>query len=460
MANTVTVAANDNISKIIQQQRGVPPVEVHQWVNRVLNLNPHISNPNRIYPNEKLLIPDTLHEPVSDITIWRNALRHMPPQLAFHPPMHYEIPVQVITPGDSIDQLSGQAFADSRYSHVPECVKRAVFLHNNPRLQRCIGGIPLPGGTLANMTPFMLPNHEVQQWETQHPIFKVEFDQLRPEVKSLYTAVGPTPAYLLGKTVLKAKSQGAAVGLNDIVSGMASGYVGASTMTIGQTTTLMQNLTNEAVKKFGKGVVCSNKAINLRKVEQFLRNHPKYTQLMQHLKELPKHVIPETNIGHAIATTKSPYARAHLMRQQVFMPTLKPNGTKYMGTIKSALNSSGRIVRIASKGMVAVPIVLGVCDVIQASPEMKMQKLFEQGFGILGGYAGSVFGAHLVGLWIVTALGLGPLGLFITAFICATAGAIAGTQVGMNLWNKLYDLQGTSSNGRLFYSPSDVLGAI
>ena len=364
MANTVTVAANDNISKIIQQQRGVPPVEVHQWVNRVLNLNPHIGNPNRIYPNEKLLIPETLHEPVSDITIWRNALRHMPPQLALHPPMHYEIPVQVIMPGDTIDQLSGHAFADSRYCHVPESVKRAVFLHNNPRLQRCIGGIPLPGGTLANMTPFMLPNHEVHQWETQHPIFKVEFDQLRPEVKSVYTTIGPTSTYLLGKTVLKAKSQGAAVGLNDIVSGMASGYVGASTMAIGQTTTLMQDLTNEAVKKLGKGVACSNKAVNLRKVEQFLRNNPKYPQLMQHLKALPKHVIPETDIGHAIATTKSPYASARLMRQQVFMPTLKPNGTKYMGTIKSALNSSGRIVRIASRGMVAVPIVMGVCDVV------------------------------------------------------------------------------------------------
>lgn len=129
----------------------------------------------------------------------------------------------------------------------------AVFLHNNPRLQLCVGSIPLPGGTLANMTPFMLPKHEVHQWEAQHPIFKVEFDRRQPEVQSLYTTIGPTSTYLLSRTILKAKSEGAAVGLSDMVSGAASGYIGASTMALGQTTSLMQDLTNDAVKKFGKG---------------------------------------------------------------------------------------------------------------------------------------------------------------------------------------------------------------
>lgn len=456
MVDTVTVAANDNISKLVKQNRGVAPVEVHQWVNRVLALNPHIGDPDRIYPNEKLLIPDSLNEPVSDLQVWRNALRRVPPQLGFHPPMHYEIPVAVIKPGDTIDRLAAEAFGGSRYAHVPGSVKRAVFLHNNPRLQRCAGGIPLPGGTLANMTPFMLPKHEVQQWEVQHPIFKVEFDRLQPEVQSIYTTIGPTSTYLLSRTVLKARSEGAAVGLNDLVSGAATGYVGANAMALGQTTSLMQDLTNDAVKKFGRGVALSNKAENLRKMERFLRNHPKYTLLMRHLKDAPKHLFSGTDVGHVIATTKSPYANARLMRGQVFMPTLKPNGTKYMGTIKAALNSSGRVVRVASKGMVVVPIVMGVCDVVNAPPQRRVRTLFEEGFGVVGGYLGSKVGLAAGSLIAISVLGLGPFGIFITVFLCTSIGSIAGYGGSKLTGNKLNDAL-NSSNSRIYYSIDELL---
>lgn len=458
MVDSVAVAVNDNISKMVKEKRGVPPVEVHQWVDRVLKLNPHIGNPDRIYPNEKLLIPDTLHEPVSELQVWRNALRHVPPQLGCHPPMHYEIPVEVIKAGDTIDRLAAEAFADSRYGHVPDSVKRAVFLHNNPRLQLFVGGIPLPGGTLANMTPFMLPKHEVHQWEAQHPVFKVEFDRLRPEVQSLYTTIGPTSTYLLSRSVLKAKSEGAAVGLSDMVSGAASGYIGASTMALGRTSSLMQDLTNDAVKKFGKGVILSNKAENFRKVERFLRNHPEYSQLMRHLKEAPRHVFSGTDVGHVIATTKSPYANARLMRRQVFMPTLKPNGTKYMGTIKAALNSSGRVVRVASKGMVVVPIVMGVSDVISAPPELRVRTLFENGFGILGGYLGSYLAGTGCYVLATSFLALGPFGVFAAVFIGATIAGIAMSEGFKQLGRAIHDNGNLISEGRIYNSMDQMLG--
>jgi hypothetical protein len=50
-----------------------------------------------------------------------------------------------------------------------------------------------------------------------------------------------------------------------------------------------------------------------------------------------------------------------------------------------------------------------------------MRTLFEEGFGVIGGYAGTLFGANVVGLGVVAILGLGPFGAFLAVFICATA---------------------------------------
>jgi hypothetical protein len=66
MAEIVTVAVNDTISKIVKSKRRVKPNEEHLWTKRVLALNPHIGHPDRIYPNDKLLLPESLNEPVSD----------------------------------------------------------------------------------------------------------------------------------------------------------------------------------------------------------------------------------------------------------------------------------------------------------------------------------------------------------------------------------------------------------
>lgn len=460
MVDTYTVAVNDNLSKIIQHQRGVPPVEIHAWLAKVQMLNPHISNPDRIHPNEQLLIPNSLHESVSDVAIWQNALSHVPPKLGHRPPMNYEIPVQVIMPGDTIDRLATQAFAENLYCSVPESVKRAVFLHNNPRLRCCVGFTPMPGGTLANMTPFMLPEHDVLQWEVQHPVFKIEYDQLRPNVQSVYTTIGPTPTYLIGQTVKNAKAQGAAVGMEDVVPAAASSYVSASSMAMNQVGALIQEVTNDAVTKFGRGVVCSNKVENLRKIERFLKSHPKYNQLMRYLKDLPKHLIPETNVSEVIATTKSPYANARLMRQQVFMPTLKPSGTKYMGTIRSALNSSGRVIKVASRGMAVVPIVMGVFDVAQAPPELRMRTLFEAGFGIFGGYIGAELGGALGGAIAFSILGLGPLGFFIAVFIGASVVGLTLSTVGKNVGGDIYEYSESLGNGQVFFSINNLLESI
>ena len=458
MAEIVTVAVNDTISKIVKSKRRVKPNEEHPWTKRVLALNPHIGHPDRIYPNDKLLLPESLNEPVSDEKKWQNALSHVPAQLRFHPPMNYEIPVQVIMPGDAIESLAKQAFVESRFWNVPATVQRAVFMHNNPRLQHCTGFIPLPAGTLANMTPFMLPANEVRQWEVQHPIFRVEFEQLRPEVREIYTTIGPTPTYLMGKTVLNAHSAGAAVGLDDVLAGAAAGYTVAGNMVLNQINALMHEVTHDAVRKFGRGVVCSNKVENVRLVERFLKAHPKHAQLMRYLSEVPKHLLPEAVMADTIATTKSPYANAGFMRKQVFMPTLKPNGANYMGTIKAGLNTSTKILKVGSRGTLVIPIVLATGDVINAAPELRMRTLFEEGFGVIGGYAGAALGVQVIGLGIVTILGLGPFGAFIALFLCATGAGLIGSELFKWGGRQFYDI-GDQLGGHYFSSANEFLGA-
>jgi membrane protein DedA with SNARE-associated domain len=52
-----------------------------------------------------------------------------------------------------------------------------------------------------------------------------------------------------------------------------------------------------------------------------------------------------------------------------------------------------------------------------------MRTLFEEGFGVLGGALGTKLGMG-AGIGIAVVLGLGPIGLFLAVFVCATAGGI------------------------------------
>ena len=92
-----------------------------------------------------------------------------------------------------------------------------------------------------------------------------------------------------------------------------------------------------------------------------------------------------------------------------------------------------------------------------APAELRVRTLFEQGFGIVGGYIGSAFGAQAIGFGIVTILGLGPLGLFLTVFVCAAAGAIAGTALGRKLGGDIYYFGNQAGRGKRFFSIDDIL---
>jgi hypothetical protein len=103
-----------------------------------------------------------------------------------------------------------------------------------------------------------------------------------------------------------------------------------------------------------------------------------------------------------------------------------------------------------------VPALLGVASVAAAAPEQRWRTAFEEGFGVLGGAAGTKFGG-LAGIGIVAVLGLGPFGLFVAVFVCASAGGIVGMKIGQGFGDKVYDI-GDRFGDRVFYSPDEVIG--
>ena len=72
---------------------------------------------------------------------------------------------------------------------------------------------------------------------------------------------------------------------------------------------------------------------------------------------------------------------------------------------------------------------------------------------MFGGAAGTKLGA-LAGLGIVAVLGLGPLGLFVVVFICASAGGILGMEGGKRFGGKIYDYsEHHFKPGQIYHSP-------
>ena len=106
-----------------------------------------------------------------------------------------------------------------------------------------------------------------------------------------------------------------------------------------------------------------------------------------------------------------------------------------------------------------VPAVVGLYNVYDAPAQTKMRTLFEEGFGVVGGAMGTKAGLYLGGVIAITVLGFGPLGLFVTVFICATAGGIVGNAISKKIGGAVYDHGSRLDFGQIYHSPKHVLGA-
>jgi hypothetical protein len=146
---------------------------------------------------------------------------------------------------------------------------------------------------------------------------------------------------------------------------------------------------------------------------------------------------------------------ARHFRKQYFQALRHWSSDKYLPTIARQLRARIKLFRNIDRGATwYVPAVIGLYNVSQAPQQTRMRTLFEEGFGILGGVAGTQLGVS-AGIGLVAVLGLGPMGLLIAVFLCATADGIAGNEFLRWIITRINDSANSEKN---YHSVDDLIG--
>jgi hypothetical protein len=101
-------------------------------------------------------------------------------------------------------------------------------------------------------------------------------------------------------------------------------------------------------------------------------------------------------------------------------------------------------------------------NVAAAPPEMKMRTLFAEGFGVAGGAIGTLVGTKMAilgaaGVATMFGLCIGPMGMFILVLILASASGIYFSNKFKKLGGGIYDIGSHFGNGKLIYSPNQLI---
>jgi hypothetical protein len=282
--------------------------------------------------------------------------------------------------------------------------------------------------------------------------------QLDPSTRDMFQDVGPEDTFILARLMQALQEVGASVGTDDIIKGVNYGVAGVSGLSassvsaVSNINALAHQIYVDAVKEFGSKMVTSKNSSHLVKISRFIKSHPSFHQLMQHVQKFPKALLPmpRAKLVPPAAHNVNSTALARHFRKQYFQAFKRWPSSKYMTTIAKQLN--GRVNMFNRVGFGAtwvVPSVIGLYNVHDAPPEVKMRTLFEEGFGIVGGAFGT-----LAGVWIASTLCLGPVGLFLAVFVFASAGGIIGSELSKGLGGKLYDhFEPQFNTSRIYHSP-------
>ncbi|MCG8551956.1 MAG: hypothetical protein MI799_16275 [Desulfobacterales bacterium] len=458
MAESVQIKPGDNINRILKSKRGIVGNSVFKWLSDVRKLNPHISNLDRIYPGEHILIPDKLNEHVPDNKIWENALAKIP--IALQQPQSYAHSIYFCNGCQSIDVIAEYMFSKGRFHNMSLSSKRAVLIFKNPCLMNYLPNNNPPFKTALEISPTIRNYSEVRQWLSAKPNIEHWFRHIDINLNNMCDDVGAEPAFTMAQIVESLKNEGAAVDFDDAIKGAgygvagASGHASAGILGVNTINGLMRELYLEIIEKFGSKIVHSKKASDLAKIQQFLKASPKYTQLMGHLNNVPKHLLAKLNLTSV--NPNAHFGTARHFRKHISMPLKKwGNSSKYLNSTVKQLN--GRLNLLKGVGRAAtwyIPAILGVASVAAAPTELRAKRAFEEGFGVLGGAGGAHLGMY-AGLGIVFILGLGPFGMFVAVFICASAGGLIGMDAGNWFGGQTYDI-GTSVQTKFYHSIDDL----
>ncbi|MFZ1986440.1 MAG: hypothetical protein WAU91_18670 [Desulfatitalea sp.] len=461
MAQTVTAVHGDNISKLLSK-RGVQRHETHTWLDRVRRLNPHIGNLDRIWPGDRILLPDSPMETVSEQKVWENALSRVPAELKWPRGAHTGLYFTV--PGDTIDGVAEKMFADNGARRMPPSTKRAVLLNNNPPLIAYLGQKYILNGMVLNITPLLLDKFDTHFWQGEASVFESLLSRFDPQTQELYRQTGPQETMILALIAERIMQAGGAVGMDGVITaagysvGGMDAYAGSARIALGGVNALMREVWADAVKQVGEKVTLSAKAGHIDRMMAFYRNNPKYPALMSAMRDLPAHLVSDTAKklcanSNALVT---PQIARRLRREWLALSDWP--SSRYMGTIAAKLN--GRVNFFKGAGRATtwyIPAAIGFYNVIDAPPELRMRTLFAEGFGVVGGAVFTGLGVS-AGLALAPILCLGPFGAFVLIFILAAGVGFAGSEGLKWLGGKTYDL-GDRIGERILYSPDELVGA-
>ncbi|MFH1154216.1 MAG: LysM domain-containing protein [Pseudomonadota bacterium] len=454
MADIIKVKPTDTVTRILLSTRGVTAAAMGTWLKKIEALNPHISDINRILPGDTLLIPASLDErPQTDNkTKLRSSV--LPPSLLYHPHLFIEeASVYQPKPGDTVDFVAERMFWETPYWNQPHSVKREVLINNNPLLQRNPRTLSLNPAGLLNITPAYMKEGDVLAWENVRPQIKNELDQLDPGAKHLYLKEGRLKTHRIADAIEHMKNLGGAVKADDLITFASWGTTGASAAyssriaTLSEINALCGSIFDDAVKTLGKGAISSGKIKNLQAVESFLLNHPMYEKLMGYIKGLPGQMLPKgVSLPATVRGMNTP--NALFFKDNVVKACLGHHIPKRITPLGKVLNGA---VKVARKGTLrttwVIPVILAGFSVASAPQEKQVQTLYKEGFGVLGGAAGSSVGLIIAPY---ACLCLGPAGAVAAVFLVSAGAGYGLSEEGKHFGKYLFDVvnnvKGTISN--------------
>lgn len=460
MAEKIIVSHGDTITKILKTKRNLNDHEIHTLLPKIRKANPHISDLNRIHAGESLLIPWVQSELVLDEPIIENALHGVPNELKNYrvDRMHLYIAIG----GATIDSIAEKMFAGSRFQNLPLSTKRAVLIHNNPDLMKCLDTNRVPDKMPLEVTPMVLSRFDLAYWYKDRYDFINRIRGFDPVTEEMLRKQGVEETCILARLVEGLSNMGAAIGPDGVISTAVSGASGgaaAGQVTLGTINGLFREIYDDAVKQFGVKVARSNTKANLTKMIKFMQAHPKYPALMRQMKEMPKFLLPasRSSLVPASSSTVDAVAQARHFNKNYFRTFRYWNANKYMGSIAKQLNGRIGTFKMLGKGATwYIPSAFALYDVYQAPKEMKIRTAFEEGIGVVGGYYGTELGVA-AGFGVAAVLCLGPVGVFFVLLIFGTFGGLMGNYLFKKGASTIYDITSGVDLNRYFYSPEQLL---
>jgi hypothetical protein len=495
MVRIVEVQKNDCLIKIIESEKGIKGVAAYQWVKKVQELNPHIGNIDMIHPKERILIPDTLQETISPKVIWENALSQMPASMNVRPPLADEAFVYITKAGDCINIIAEKMFANSPCHTMTHSAKRAILLHNNPKLLSYLNG-SLPIGTLVNLTTFKLTDYELRQWEHTHSDIKSELESVDNNVKLTFHDTDLQTLYMIANNVKEISSVDSfAAGLDDNVRfnslksaentgikdkivvtgrnaitatgygiGAGSAFAGSGTLTLAQSNALLQEVYQDAYKKFGENIL-RKPHTHMSKLESFLNSHPKWNELMKNVKKLPNLLLPKKQLRPKF-NYRTKFPNANMFKNHIVKVNLNPNIHSYSRSLSRSLNGKISIFKGWGGRLTwGLPIILGGISVALAPSEQRVKTIFKEGFSVVFGAAGTFIGGTAVGLTaagvsLLFGICISPVGIFIAGFLLGGYLGYKLSKVGKGFGGSVYE--GLMAQGRsgIYHSMNQYVESI